>query len=86
MLRYHDAAGRTYEVPEPPAMNLASGIADLTLASAIHRHLVLVLDYTCGDLTWAAEELNVNVTTLWRMRQRLLGVADRRPLLKIAEA
>jgi DNA-binding protein Fis len=42
------------------------GIADLSMASAKLRHVVLVLEYTEGNMRWAADELGVNAATLWR--------------------
>lgn len=64
-----DGNGRAYEVPEPPPWSRPNGIADFSLASAIHRHVVTVLEYTHGDLQWAADELGVDAVTLYRLRR-----------------
>jgi hypothetical protein len=56
--------------PDPPSWFTATGIIDHTLESAIRRHVSFVLDYTEGELDWAAQELGVNASTLWRWRKQ----------------
>lgn len=52
--------------PKAPPLFHANGLADLRLHSAIRRHMAMVLEYCSGDITWAAEELGVDRTTVWR--------------------
>lgn len=49
-----------------PGWHRPSGLVDYTVRSATRRHVAMVLDYTGGNLGWAADELGVNKTTLWR--------------------
>lgn len=43
------------------------GIADLRMGSAVIRHVWLVIDYCDGNLAWAAQELGIHRTSLWRI-------------------
>lgn len=52
--------------PTPPPLMRPSGLADLRLSSALKRHVALAIEYCGGDLKWAAEELEVDRSTLWR--------------------
>jgi transcriptional regulator of acetoin/glycerol metabolism len=54
-------------IPPAPGFHRESGVADLTLASAVRRHIVLVLEYTDGHQQWAADELGIHTTTLYRI-------------------
>lgn len=53
----------------PPLISPSNGLADWSLDSALRRHVAAVLEYTEGDLAWAAAELRVNVSTLYRWRK-----------------
>ena len=52
-------------MPRPP-LAYPNGILDLRLDSAIRRHVSDVLDYCGGQRIWAAQELGVDLSTLWR--------------------
>ena len=54
----------------PPALIGDRGIADWTLDAAIQRHVAEVLLYTGGDQRWAADELGVDESTLYRWLRR----------------
>lgn len=65
----------------PPWMR-PNGLADLTLESAIRRHIVLVLEYADGQKDWAAEEMGISPSTLYRELKRWdQGLSVRRPTL-----
>lgn len=53
----------------PPPWHRPTGILDLSVRSAILRHVAYVLDYTDGRRDWAADELQINKSTLWRWVQ-----------------
>lgn len=55
-----------------------NGLADLTLSSAMQRHILFVLDYTEGDVRWAAQELGIHQSTLWRWRNAMKNGQPRR--------
>lgn len=48
---------------------LPNGLADWSLDSALKRHVAAVLEYCDGDLEWAASELGINRSTLYRWRK-----------------
>jgi transcriptional regulator of acetoin/glycerol metabolism len=54
----------------PPPWNHPNGLIDLTLDSAIRRHIVRVLEYTDGQKDWAAEEMGISPSTLYRELKR----------------
>jgi transcriptional regulator of acetoin/glycerol metabolism len=56
--------------PKRPPVLRRNGIADLTLDSALKRHVHFVLDYTGGHLSWAADELGVSPSTVYRWLKR----------------
>lgn len=73
--------GGPIEVREaPPIIYPHNGLADLRVDSAIHRHVLQVLEYTGGDYAWAAEELQVNVVTLrrWIDKWRVPAIVEER--------
>jgi hypothetical protein len=54
-----------------PPWSRPNGIADLTLASALQRHVSMVLDYCEGSVHWAAHEMGIDPSTLYRWRLTL---------------
>lgn len=62
---------------QAPPWHHLSGLADLTLASAEKRHLVLVMAYTAGNVSWAADELGVAESTVYNMLRRHGLIAGR---------
>jgi hypothetical protein len=78
-------ARRPRTVPPAPPWHYGSGIADLTLASAVHRHIALVLDYCSGNTEWAAQELGVRTVTLRRMVERIDDGETPAPHIYLAE-
>jgi hypothetical protein len=61
-----------------------NGLADWSIDSLLRRHVETVLVYTQGDLGWAADELGISVSTLWRWRQDWNSEGS--PVLKLAPA
>lgn len=53
----------------PPLLSPDTGLADWSLDNALKRHVDAVLDYTEGDHGWAADEMGVNRSTLYRWRR-----------------
>ncbi|HKQ57970.1 MAG TPA: helix-turn-helix domain-containing protein [Candidatus Eisenbacteria bacterium] len=70
---------------KPPPICYASGIADLTLRSAVLRHISLVLEYTGGRQKWAAQELGIDSSTLWRWLKSARDGVERKPHGKIGQ-
>lgn len=58
------------DVPDAPPCSRANGLRDLTLLSAVRRHIREVLEYTGGHLAWAAQEMAIHPATLWRMLKK----------------
>lgn len=62
--------------PPPPLGE--NGLVDWSLDSALRRHVAEVLRYTEGDQEWAADELRVNRSTLYRWLRRWFSGVDAR--------
>lgn len=48
----------------------ANGLADMTVETVKRRLVLSALSYCGGDVDWAAQELGVNQSTLYRWRRR----------------
>lgn len=83
-MKFVDGHGQERELPDPPPMTRPSGLVDLTLDSAMKRHLALVLEYCDGNLQWAAEELGVNKATVARLVADYGGLGTGRKYYKLA--
>ena len=59
-----------HPIPKAPPLVRPSGLADLTMLTAKRRAIALALEYCDGDIEWAAEELAIDRTTLWRHLKR----------------
>lgn len=54
----------------PPLISPRTGLADWSLNAAMQRHVAEVLRYTGGDQRWAADELGVDESTVYRWLRR----------------
>ena len=43
-----------------------TGLANFNLDTALRRHIFMALDYCAGDMKWAAVELGISGSTLYR--------------------
>lgn len=78
-MKFIDRRGETLEIPDaPPVIYPHNGLADLRLSSAIHRHVLAVIEYTEGNMSWAADELAIDSVTLWRFVNEFRGVTTSR--------
>lgn len=69
-------------VPSPPPLiNPANGLANFSVDAAIQRHVAEVLAYTEGDHGWAASELGVDASTLYRWLRGWASGRQMRPQL-----
>lgn len=64
------------DFPKPPDF-IRGGITRWSVSEAVHRHVEECLHYTGFDYAWAADELGVNVSTLFRWRKRWASGSDK---------
>ena len=56
--------------PKPPPLVRENGMIDWTLDHALQRHIRACLRYCGGNRKWAASELGVNESTVFRRTRK----------------
>lgn len=72
-------------MPEPLAFE-RNGLRRWSLDEAIQRHVTDCVNYAEGDYKWAADELRIDVSTLFRWRRRWEREAALREALEASPA